>query len=600
MSEETINMNKITEEHKEIVYVNPDGKSGIIFNKKMGESEDIQIYNYIINEDDKGNELATFYVQIATIGVKEVIFKQDPLSILLDKLIYKIKTVYYGKSYEFMGTVPEIYAQLKETPFILNKKVFESNGFLEKLIDVITGKGDLIIDNTPEEPGYYALDDKLIKVGASPRPLPAPEELKLCLESFEEFELISNIPVETLFFLMKWFMIAPYSFIFKDSATKFKNVIMSGTQDTSKTEGALIFKKINYDDPETDERPFGSYSTEARLGITLSKSTYPQILDEAKGLFFKTSSNKEIVNDFMEDKLKSIFRSKKLRETASQSGDGTIKKIYLSLSPYIATANMKEITTSSTIKGNYMIHADSSNTATQEDKEIYLKKWEPRQNINSPINKWYLLGDFVENTILKMKPEEMHHPEELAVTILKEAYDYAGLKISDKVLSWETMPNSIINDAKTDNALDTWFDFKAQFLDIVNKNIRQKDPNFSSDITLTERISAYIDNGSSFMYETILRGEEYYCFNKNVTNYIINSNILALNSLNQMFLDIGVESKNTNFRIKLLKNKQIKSVGILKNDFLNLFDNTTEENLSIEDYNKNDNRPPLEINECEE
>jgi hypothetical protein len=94
----------------------------------------------------------------------------------------------------------------------------------------------------------------------------------------------------------KWFIIAPFSFYLKQQGKNPKGLYLYGASGTGKSTLCRLFLHFYTDFHLTDERTGSSIDTIARLGSTISSSTFPEVISEPMGAFEKDDIREAIKN----------------------------------------------------------------------------------------------------------------------------------------------------------------------------------------------------------------------------------------------------------------------------------------------------------------
>jgi hypothetical protein len=135
-----------------------------------------------------------------------------------------------------------------------------------------------------EKPGFYLINGKIVASGVE-LSKPSTEDIELCVRFLTKLISRSKHP-EMLVTEIKWGILAPFSFIFKqlgrDEGTEswMPWVYVDGYTKTSKTTDGLIALSIYR--KQKNELSLASANNVARLGDALSHDTFPRLINEVK------------------------------------------------------------------------------------------------------------------------------------------------------------------------------------------------------------------------------------------------------------------------------------------------------------------------------
>ena len=182
--------------------------------------------------------------------------------------------------------------------------------------------------------------------------------------------------------VVKWGIIAPFSFIIKHNSDNWLPWLqLYGHGQTGKTTlGRLILKIWNLEE-KNYSLGFNHIDSVARLGNTISKDTYPKLINEVGALSINTHSKYTPIIEMIKHSIESITS----RGRYSENG---IYQEIPALSPLIFTSNYPPINDSGYNRRMLLIHLSKQEKKENEDQILFNELFDK--------NKKYLkaLGDF--------------------------------------------------------------------------------------------------------------------------------------------------------------------------------------------------------------
>ena len=252
-------------------------------------------------------------------------------------------------------------------------------------------------------PGYYCIDGKIVGYDITQRldfdPYNNPSHKKEALECIEVLEgLQSRNKKKTAFpTLLKWGLLAPFSFIIKTESKGIENALLGvhlyDESDTGKSTLSVyavlaIWRK--HDDKRGKDNHLGPGSIDSpyRYGQTISQSTYPVLVDEVGALgedrfYFLVEMIKYAL-------LHRVVRSGKFTENKRHSD-------ILALSNIIFTSNPQPPRDPAYRRRFIIIQYTDSDKLTAEEKKEF-KRWLIEED---RIEKLGVLGDFAAKYIIE-------------------------------------------------------------------------------------------------------------------------------------------------------------------------------------------------------
>ncbi|MGH9979458.1 MAG: hypothetical protein ACRD8Z_27015, partial [Nitrososphaeraceae archaeon] len=188
-----------------------------------------------------------------------------------------------GESFTTKPKTPiEIVSELRMRSSVYKPRVAE-----EALNAILNGaQRDRKISTVQQidTPGFYYVDGKIVSSGLKSPNSPSIENLRKCAEFLNELIIRSKHP-EILVSEIKWGMLAPFSFVFKQLSDEGRErsmpwLYLDGYTKTSKTTDGTIVLAIYR--KRKDKVGLSSVNNIARLGQELCRNTFPKLIDEVK------------------------------------------------------------------------------------------------------------------------------------------------------------------------------------------------------------------------------------------------------------------------------------------------------------------------------
>ncbi len=254
-------------------------------------------YKYIVGMDKKTKEdVKKFVPDVA-------IFYGYPLFIVRVKTPYgkefwKVKWgVKRGKVYEFEGDVSRIVNMMKKKTLVLKEDLARDT--LSRILTSAETYG-LEYSEIGGNPGFYIYNDKLMTIGVN---LPSYSE-DLLHTSVQTLDIIydyfSHVP-EHFATVVKWGLLAPFSFAIKQKGGKFLPwLYLFGQSNTGKTTlGEVVLSMWGVAD-QAHEKTSQSAATPPRLGRALEQDTFPILINEYGAVLNEKFGIAEMVKNAIE------------------------------------------------------------------------------------------------------------------------------------------------------------------------------------------------------------------------------------------------------------------------------------------------------------
>ena len=198
-------------------------------------------------------------------------------------------------------TLDELISWLRLNGYVGNKRIFEDA--LSYIIDSMLLTGKLVKKREIPYQGFFLNDEEGSgkKIICSKIEVKEIDEEKL-RESLIFLDYICKnfySPIMPTFStILKWFIVAPFSFVVKQLGRHIKSLYLYGVGGTGKTKASVLcsyiwasFRKI-----EGEGSSGASMDTVPRLGNLVSKNTFPVIVNEPQGAFIKEDVKEALKN----------------------------------------------------------------------------------------------------------------------------------------------------------------------------------------------------------------------------------------------------------------------------------------------------------------
>jgi hypothetical protein len=274
------------------------------------------------------------------------------------------------------------------------------------------------------EPGYYWINNQITgysinqKLNFDPRNNPEDRRAALrCIDALEGLQIRSKKKV-AFPTILKWGVLAPFSFITKTQTAGVEDwlpfLYLYDSTDTGKTTSIInavlaVWGRYDKQQFEIHFRGPGSIDTPSKLGITLSQTTYPILVDEVGGLLNNDSRHDNILLDMIKYSVQGKHARSRFHENI------------LALSPFAFTSNDQPPQDPAYRRRFVAIQFYENEKWTETEKEEF-KCWLDEQGIRDKLKP---LGDFVARYIIE-HPEILkyssHSWDKHATIILKAFY----------------------------------------------------------------------------------------------------------------------------------------------------------------------------------
>lgn len=307
--------------------------------------------------------------------------------------------------------IEDIAARLKAEGLVYHRRLLDD--VLSAIIQAFIRKGRAEIKEEIEAPGFYLVEGKIISVRWEPKDIDK-EELKEALKLLNDLATKwYNHVVERFSIVIKWGIIAPFNYIYKQKGTWIPWLYLYGSSYTGKTTLGEIILGV-WGLGSRHRKSGSSIDTVPRLGYVLSQSTFPILINEPGSAIYR-----EDVVEVMKSAIESpLARGRYVR--------GTYTEIP-SLAPLIMTSNRTLPRDDALLRRLLVIRFTYGERINPEKAREFEKEIKPK------LEKLAAIGYWVAEKIMN-KPELLDYDwETLATGLLIQAYKESGLEIPEWV-----------------------------------------------------------------------------------------------------------------------------------------------------------------------
>ena len=308
-----------------------------------------------------------------------------------------------------IGPAPfhDVLAKLSaEGGIVVDKR--QAEDVLNYLINGFVDKGKAEVKNELEAPGFYLLDGKIATNRVEIQE-PSKEELRDALLLLNELAENWYSHVKAKFAVaVKWGIVSPFSFIYKQKGLWMKWLYLYGTSGSGKTTIGEIILAI-WGLGAQNEKPGSSIDTPARFGSVISQSTFPVLINEPGNVFNKVDLVEMIKNATQ----KLTARSKHVYSTYTDEP---------ALAPLIFTSN-KPLPLDDALQSRFI----KLSFSLGEKMKIEGKREEFEKEVKPKLKKLSAIGRFVAWYVVQGQ-QVKEDWESFAEELLEEAYKFAELQ----------------------------------------------------------------------------------------------------------------------------------------------------------------------------
>jgi len=322
--------------------------------------------------------------------------------------------------------IEDIVNRLIAEGLIVNKKL--AHDVINAIIEGFIRKGKAVVKTEIEAPGFYLVDGKVVAVRVETG-RPGPEELKESLVFLNELADTWFSHVRERFSLVvKWGLLAPFSYVYKQKGKWMPWLYMYGSSYTGKTTlGDIILSTWGLD---SRYRKAGSnIDTPARIGYVLSQSTFPVLVNEPGAAIIREDII-EIIKNAVESP---IARGRYER--------GSYTDIQ-ALAPLIFTSNKVLPRDDALLRRLLVVRFTYGERISPEKAREFEERVKPQ------LSRLRALGRYAATVILE-KPEILDQEwEKAAITLLEMAYREVGLEPPSWIFEKPRLEENIYEDMR--------------------------------------------------------------------------------------------------------------------------------------------------------
>ncbi len=312
------------------------------------------------------------------------------------------------------STVEDITKELRMRGVVYKQRFAEEA--LNAIINGAQRQNKVSVVRQIDTPGFYYLDSKVVasEISGYSKELSS-EDIKKCAEFLNELVARSKHP-EIMVTELKWAMLSPFSYIFKQLSQEGKErwmpwLYLDGHTQTSKTTDGTIALAIYR--KQKSKVGLGSVDNIRRLAEAISRSTFPTLIDEVR-------LNPRIQADLIE-----AIKHSVQGETARTRLSLASKPIHIpALSACIMTSN-HSLPADLALRRRFLnFHYPKEDKPTKEEIKEFESFLKPGWNILG------ILGDFTINYLLQYQEiiiNDENDWRDIAKIVLVEFHKVAGL-----------------------------------------------------------------------------------------------------------------------------------------------------------------------------
>ncbi len=331
-----------------------------------------------------------------------------------------------------VDSASDLLKRLENDGLILNKS--KASDALNSILAAMREQGLVESIENISWPGFYLVNNNLVKQQPTCRRDYGREEAKECCELLNKLAQNGWKNKNIFPTVLKWAILSPYAFIIKTNKDISKYeclrdrcrflpwLLLHGQSQSGKSTLGQLIGFIWRQSGEDFEKGYSSIDTVAKLGNTLSKSTYPTLINESGSIsenqFGKYTNIIETIKTSVESK---IARGKFISYN-------TYSEIP-ALSPLILTSNHKLIEESGFNRRFVSIHFSSAEKKSEEEQNAFA---------DLPLERLGILGDFVSHYVSAEKLNQIPRKwEQFSADILESFYSFAEIPAPDWINNFE-------------------------------------------------------------------------------------------------------------------------------------------------------------------
>ena len=303
--------------------------------------------------------------------------------------------------------IEEIADRLRAEGLVYHNRLI--NDVLNAIVNAFIKRGRAEIKAEIESPGFYIVDNRLVAVNYEITE-PDREKLKSALILLNELaETWFKHAIDKFATVVKWGVIAPFSYIIKQRGRMLKWLYLYGDSATGKTTlGRIVLKMWGLDSKY--EKTGASIDTPARFGYVVSSSTFPVLVNEPGGALAK----EDIVEMLKNSVDGTIVRGKYVRGTYVE---------YPALAPIAFTSNKYIPKDDALVRRFYIITFSYGEKIPQEKQVEFKEKIEPKLQVLNEVGKCIAKQVNEDQALLDRDPLDA------GAILLAKCYELVGLQI---------------------------------------------------------------------------------------------------------------------------------------------------------------------------
>jgi predicted RNA-binding Zn-ribbon protein involved in translation (DUF1610 family) len=385
------------------------------------------------------------------------------------------------------ASIDEISDRLRAEGLVYHSKLL--NDVLNAIVQGAIRRERAEVREEIEAPGFYFVNNKIRAVKIELRQV-SKDEIRDALLTLNELAEWYKHIIEKFTMVVKWGLIAPFSYTLKQRGIWIPWLYLYGASHTGKTTLGEIILAI-WGLGSQYVKTGANIDTVARLGYVLSQSTFPMLINEPGGALIKD----EIVEVLKSAIESTIVRGKYVRGSYIEMP---------SLAPLIFASN-KVLPRDDALLRRFIVI-----TFTIGEKIPEEKAHEFTTKIKTRLRSLEALGFYVAEKMINEYNGEIDDWQGIAEKILMEAYNYAGLEIPEWITTKYKAEENIYDDIKETirNFLvkrinDEYNRFVGRVTVETPNGINYQDRTY---LNFSERVNIVISN--NLLPWAILRGDE--------------------------------------------------------------------------------------------
>jgi len=451
-----------------------------------------------------------------------------------------------------LGPAPieDIIARLKAEGLVYHSRLVAD--VLSALVNGFIRKGRAVIKEEIESPGFYIIENELVCVKWTPKKVDEIDRKELR----EALELLNQLhnnwyghAKERFATLIKWFIIAPFIYVYKQKGKWVEWLYLHGTSRSGKTTMAEIGLKI-WGLGHGWIKAGTSIDTVPRLGYVLGQGTFPTLINEPGGALSREDI-KEAIKNSVEN---TIARGRYVRGTYTEMP---------ALSPLCFTANVFLPNDDALLRRLIVLRFTFGDREKVKEREQVFDK-----EIKPQLDKLSIIGYcafilFSDNWKRYIEIGWKRASEEILTLI----YKWAGLKAPKWIKEWQETPFDIYEEYRESIRSYLVKRINEEYSRHIGRVVVEDRTGITNlpkaDIDLETRIKIVLSN--QLLPFAFLK------YDKDGTTVIFTSSLT--DELRKVIGDIGglksiAELLGWEYKLFRIKNKVVKGAGISLEEFI--------------------------------